>query len=290
MDDYEPVDPPELHSAAMFGMSGGQVEALIRGTPDVDGLWWGRTPLFEAVLNREPEIAGLLVAAGADPWLEQMDGWSPARLALAGPEPGLFGPVPPEVCLTGEEQAAVSRAERIIAVLAGEEPYAASFACVAEVGVAEVARRLKGEPVEVGDFDEWVMEQGEAEDEVVGVTAVPGGCAVVRWNGFSASTPGVMALLTAGTRGYGMYGNPKSGNQGCWFRDGAELDSDLHPGGGQVSPDDTGDEVLRIFLYQGHAMAYCCDVVGLEPRDARAFTGPPDLLLRLPAMEFWPAR
>jgi len=288
------VSEGELHEAAIFGMPMDLFEEQIRAAADVDALWYGRTPLFEAVMYREREMALRLVAAGADPWRPQMNGWSPGRLNLAGPEPDLFGPAPSTVGLSEQEQAAGSRADHLIDVLADAELDGMSIACVAGVSCAEAARRLQGGPVKIDDFDAWVMDPwaaGMTEDEVmdlVGATDVPGGCVVTQWAGYTASAPGVMALLTAGTAGYGMYANPKSGNQGSRFRDGVQLEWDLRPGGGQAGSDDPSDEILRSYLYLHNAIAYCCDAAGLAPDDPRAFTGPPDVLLRLPALDLWP--
>jgi hypothetical protein len=54
VDEAESTDPPELHEAASFGMPMSVVEERIRAAADIDVLWWwGRTPLFEAVMNRE---------------------------------------------------------------------------------------------------------------------------------------------------------------------------------------------------------------------------------------------
>jgi len=290
------VDQGELHEAARFGMPMNEFEELIRGAADIDALWYDRTPLFEAVMYREREIALGLVSAGADPWRPQMNGWSPGRLNLAGPEPDLFGPAPSTVGLGAQERAAVLRASRLIDSLSDVDLDGMSIACVAGISCAEAARRLRGEPVRIDDFDAWVMDPWEAgmtEDEVldiVGVTDVPGGCVVTQWAGYAASAPGVMALLTAGTAGYGMYANPKSGNQGSRFSDGVQLDWDLRPGGGQAGSDDPSDEILRSYLYLHNTIAYCCDAAGLTPDDPHAFTGPPDLVLRLPVLELWPGQ
>jgi hypothetical protein len=137
--------------------------------------------------------------------------------------------------------------------------------------------------------DPWDTEFDDDEMEtIIGVTDVPGGCVVGQWWGYTPSTPGVMARLTPGTLGYGMYANPKSGNQGSSFRDGLVVDWDMHPGGGGTGPDDTSEETLRIYLYLDHPIAYCCNYTGLRPVDGRAFTGPPDRWLRLPSMDLWP--
>jgi hypothetical protein len=152
---------------------------------------------------------------------------------------------------------------------------------------------VAGRPLEIPDFDEWLLDPWAAmtEDELdhtLGTTDVPGGCVLTQWGRYAASTPGVMALLTTGTAGYGMYANPKSGDQGSRFRDGVMLAWDLNPGSGEASPDDPSDEILRVFLYLHNPVAYCCDAAGLEPNEPRAFAGPPDAMLRIAPVEFWP--
>ncbi|MGK5685138.1 ankyrin repeat domain-containing protein [Actinoplanes sp. URMC 104] len=290
MGDTDWTEPPDLHDAAMFGAPPEAVRQLIGEAADVDELYWGRTALFEAVMNREWEVARELAAAGADPWRAQIAGWSPGRLALAASEPELFGPARAPG-LTEDERAAVARAARVTEVLRDAYLEGMSVACVAGIDAAEAVRRLGATPTEVGDFDRWreSLWDGDGEgDEIVGVTDVPGGCVVTQWDKYVASTPGVLALLTPGTFAYGMYANPKSGNQGDIARDGVVVAWDLHPGGGQVAPDAPADEVLRAFLHKHQPLAYCADFAGLEPGDARAFTGPPDRLVLLPAIEFWP--
>jgi hypothetical protein len=104
---------------------------------------------------------------------------------------------------------------------------------------------------------------------------------------YEASTPGVARRLSIGTVCYAMYANPKSGNQGSILRDGVIEGWDLHPGGGWSAADDSAEEILRTYLYQHKAVAYCCAYAGLRPTDARAFTGPPDLWVRLPVRDYW---
>jgi hypothetical protein len=96
-----------------------------------------------------------------------------------------------------------------------------------------------------------------------------------------------MALLSAGTVAYGMYANPKSGNQGRLHRDGGTIAWDLHPGG-DPSANDSKSDVLLAHLYAHHAVAYCCAYVGLRPEDAKAFTDPDQWLL-LPDRDYWRA-
>jgi hypothetical protein len=55
---------------------------------------------------------------------------------------------------------------------------------------------------------------------------------------------------------------------------------------GQAASDDPA-EILRTYLCRHNAIAYCCDATGLAPDDPRAFTGAPDVILRLPALDLW---
>ena len=122
--------------------------------------------------------------------------------------------------------------------------------------------------------------------EVVGATDVPGGCVITQPWGYAPQMPVVMALLSAGTVAYGLYANPKSGDQGCIFRDGSAEGWDLHPGGPPV-PDATSREILVGHLTRGSAVAYCCAYAGLRLPDARAVEGPPDIWLSLPRRDWW---
>ncbi|WP_407698207.1 hypothetical protein [Streptomyces jumonjinensis] len=121
---------------------------------------------------------------------------------------------------------------------------------------------------------------------IVGVTAVPGGCVVTQPWGYAPQMPGVLARLSAGTRCYGLYANPKSGNQGSIARDGSIEASDLHPGGGPA-PGDASEEVLAAYLYHYAAVAYACSFAGLRLADARAVSGPPDAWVELPDRDHW---
>lgn len=100
--------------------------------------------------------------------------------------------------------------------------------------------------------------------------------------GYAPQTPLVMRPLSAGTVCYGLYANPKSGNQGSVARDGRIKASDLHPGGGSPTPGDSSDEVLAAYLYQHDAVGFSCAYAGLRLPDARAVAGPPDMWLKLP--------
>ncbi|WP_317621461.1 hypothetical protein [Streptomyces sp. CBMA123] len=116
---------------------------------------------------------------------------------------------------------------------------------------------------------------------LVGVTTVPGGCIVTQPWGFAPTSCRTMARLTAGTVGYSMFANPKSGNQGHAYRDGREDGWHPHPGGSPMAGH-TREEVLAYYLYRHNAIAHACAFAGLHPTDARAVTGPADTWIRLP--------
>jgi len=78
-----------LHQAAFAGSPEVVAEIAAR-VADVDVLQEGTTALWEALVYGGVGNVRALVAAGADPWLPQLGGWSPGRLALAGPTPELF--------------------------------------------------------------------------------------------------------------------------------------------------------------------------------------------------------
>ncbi|KND33789.1 ankyrin repeat domain-containing protein [Streptomyces acidiscabies] len=278
-----------LHTAVLRGSP--EVVAELAGrVADVDAQWEGVTALWEAVVYRRVENARALVAAGADPWLVQIAGWSPGRLALAGPTPDLFERSQGQPGLTESERRAADEARRLRTAL-GEFYYdGMGTACVAGIDADEAVRRLEAtdpEPEDLADLLEAPYEF-ELDESIltVGVTTVPGGCVVTQPWGYGPSMPGVLRRLTAGTRGYGVYANPKSGNQGRILRDGVVEGWDLHPGGG---PNRGGgpEEVLASYLYHVKPMAYACAWAGLRPEDARAFVGPPDRWAQLPDRDYW---
>ncbi|MFE4518208.1 ankyrin repeat domain-containing protein [Kitasatospora sp. NPDC056783] len=285
-----------LHRAATVGSP--EVVAELAGrVADVDAPEDGTTALWEAVVARRPDNARALVAAGADPWRPQLGGWSPGRLALAGPDPALFPRSDGEPGLTAAEQAVVRRGRQLVEALGRFHYEGTGLACVAGIDAAEAIRRLGATPVEeefMADFLDDPYGRGDdpyghGTDEsllIVGVTAVPGGCVVTQPWGYVPSTPGVMARLTTGTVGYGLYANPKSGNQGSVVRDGTVEARGLHPGGGP-RPRDTPEEVLDAYLYHHHAVAFACSFAGLLPTSARAVTGPVDTWVRLPDPDHW---
>ncbi|MFI6154378.1 ankyrin repeat domain-containing protein [Kitasatospora sp. NPDC051170] len=275
-----------LREAAVYGSPEGVAE-LARHVSDVAATGWrGTTALWEAVEADRPDNARALVAAGADPWKAELAGWSPGRLALAGPVPDLF-PLPEgEPGLSGAERAAVERARRLTAALGKPSVDGTGLACVAGIDAAEAIRRLGAAPVEDEEFMDAFVEQPWAYPmseglRLAGVTTVPGGCVVTQPWGYAPYTTEAMAALTVGTFGYALFANPKSGNQGMIQRDGEVEGWDLHPGGGP-RPGDGPEEVLAAYLYRRDAVAYACAFAGLEPEDARAVTGPADVWVRLP--------
>ncbi|SEQ32255.1 ankyrin repeat domain-containing protein [Lentzea albida] len=259
----------ELHWAAEF-KSPEEVAALIAEVDDVDALDEGRTALWRAVHASRFGNVEVLLAAGADPARSMMYGWSPARLSLATEHP-----LPTDEVLTPEERAAIAERDRLVAALGGvPRDDGHSLACVAGIDAETAVHRLEAEPVEVTE-QVWTW---DADQAVVGVTTVPGGCVVMQPKGFAATH--VLERLSVGTVGFGMFANPKGGNHGEIHRDGECEASDLATGAG-ADLEDTAADVLLAHLYQGEPVAYCLAFAGLRPTDARAFTAP-DLWVRLP--------
>ncbi|GGT02365.1 hypothetical protein GCM10010156_70290 [Planobispora rosea] len=273
-----------LHAAAECG-SPEVVAELARRVDDVDAECEDRTALWGAVFANRPDNARALVAAGADPWRPMMNGWSPGRLSLATPTPDLFALPTGKTGLSAEESTAVAEARRLIAALGDFDDDGYSIACVAGITAAEAARRLEAVPADDADVEE-IMEDPWADFDaslsIIGVTDVPGGCVVVQPCGYAASDPGVIKRLSVGTVCYGLFANPKSGNQGAVARDGEIEEWDTHPGGGSTYSGDSPQEILATYLYHGHAEAYCYAGAGLRPTDNRSITGRADMWLRLP--------
>ncbi|GAB2871555.1 hypothetical protein GCM10027074_43930 [Streptomyces deserti] len=278
-----------LHRAAVFG-SPEVVTELARRGADVDALQDGRTALWEAVLSDRPDNARALAAAGADPWRPQIGGWSPGRLSLAGPTPDLFAIPEGERGLTEAERAAAEEGRRLVAALGDLHYEGTGLACVTGIDAEEAIRRLEATPVGGKELDDLLDEPYayDSDDElwIIGVTSVPGGCVVTQPWGYAPQMPGVLTRLSVGTVCYGLYANPKSGNQGSIARDGVIEGWDLHPGGGPDA-DDSPEEVLASYLYRYNAVAYACAYAGLRPTDARAVVGPPDSWVRLPRRDHW---
>jgi hypothetical protein len=274
---------PPLHVAAERG-SPDVVAELAGRVDDVDALASGRTALWRAVAANRPDNAAALVAAGADPRRDMMGGWSPARLSLAGPTPELFGS---DESLSPEETAVVAESRRLIAAIGDPHYEGLGIACVADIDVAEAVRRLDAEIVEDGgdQVEEAWLEDPNDESVILTMwaTDVPGGCVIAQPWGYGPQMPGVTRALSAGTTCYGMYANPKSGNQGSITCDGEVVGWDLHPGGGP----DEDDAVLMSYLYRHRALAYCFAYADLRPTDNRAVVGPPDIWIRLPEGDYW---
>ncbi|MFE6889577.1 ankyrin repeat domain-containing protein [Streptomyces sp. NPDC057694] len=279
-----------LHRAAAFGSP--EVVAELAGrVADVDALEDGVTALWEAVMSRRSENARALAAAGADPWRPSWGGWSPGRLSLAGPVPDLFA-APAGESLTAAQHAQAEEARRLTAALGTFHHEGTGLACVRGIDAAEAVRRLEATPA-ADDLIADVLEDpydcdSEEIELLVGVTSVPGGCVVTQPWGYAPQMPGVLTRLTAGTVGYGLYANPKSGNQGSIARDGRIEGSDLHPGGGPDATD-TPEELFTAYLYQHDAVAYSCAYAGLRLTDRRAVVGPPDVWVHLPPRDYWRA-
>ncbi|MER6912637.1 ankyrin repeat domain-containing protein [Streptomyces sp. NPDC000594] len=272
-----------LHVAAVLGSP--EVVAELAGhVANVDALWEGTTALWEAVVDRRWDNARALVAAGADPWAPVAGGWSPGRLSLALPGGRFFTRPADERGLSPAERAVAEESGRLVAVLEDLHIDGTGLACVAGIDAAEAVRRLDAVPVrgralaELEGADEYDI---DTSMRIVGVTTVPGGCVVTQPWGYTPQSDAVLARLAAGTRCYGLYANPKSGNQGCIARDGTIRAGDLHPGGG---PDPCGspEEIFLAFLYADHAAAHACAWAGLGLTEARAVTGPPDIWVELP--------
>ncbi|MFI6511575.1 ankyrin repeat domain-containing protein [Streptosporangium sp. NPDC050855] len=277
-----------LHHAAEEG-SPEVVAELARRVDDVDAEHDGRTALWLAVFNDRPDNARVMVAAGADPWRPMMNGWSPGRLSLAGPTPDLFTLPDGEASLSAAEAAAVAEAGRLTAALGRFDGDGHSLACVADITAAEAVRRLEAVPVDDADVEEIMGDPWgdlDATLSVIGVTDVPGGCIVFQPCGHAASNPGVIERLSVGTVCYGLFANPKSGNQGAIARDGAIEEWDTHPGGGSVCSEEPAEEILATYLYHHQAEAYCFAGAGLRPADARSINGRADMWLKLPGQDW----
>ncbi|MER7048953.1 ankyrin repeat domain-containing protein [Streptomyces jumonjinensis] len=278
-----------LHRAAGFG-SPAVVTELARRVADVDALEDGTTALWEAVLSDRPDNARALEAAGADPWRPLIGGWSPGRLSLAGPTPDLFVMPEGERGLSEAERTAAQEGRRLVAALGGIHYEGTGLACVTGINAEEAVRRLEATPARGEELEELIEDPYAYDPDeslrVVGVTTVPGGCVVTQPWGYAPQMPGVLTRLSAGTVCYGLYANPKSGNQGSIVQNGGIEGWDLHPGGAP-DPDGTPGEVLASYLYRHNAVAYACAFAELRLTDARAVVGPPDIWVELPQRDYW---
>ncbi|HEY1177539.1 MAG TPA: ankyrin repeat domain-containing protein [Phytomonospora sp.] len=270
-----------LHRAAESG-SPADVARLAREVGDADTLADGRSALWIAVWARRDDNARALVEAGADPWLPMMGGWSPARLSLAGPTPELFGEA--REALSADEEAAVAAAPGLIAALDAIDDDGWSVCCVGGIDTDEALRRLAA--AELPGMPDYDSEEWDDLDlDILGFTDVPGGLVVAQPWAYGANAPVVTALLSAGTVAYAMYANPKSGDQGSAYRDGAMVGGDLNPAGWPEA-DDSPAEILRTYLYQYASPAYCCAYAGVHPPDSGAFLEP-HRWARLPERDYW---
>ncbi|MES5821683.1 ankyrin repeat domain-containing protein [Streptomyces sp. RG80] len=279
-----------LHRAVLSG-SPEVVAELARRVADVDALENGTTALWDAVVSDRTDNARALAAAGADPWRTVFGGWSPGRLSLAGPDPDLFRPLPEGVPeLTPAQRAVADEGRRLHEALGTLDHDGYSLACVAGIDAEEAIRRLSATPANPEQTaeileDPYDYDVGEIL-HLVGVTTVPGGCILAQPWGFGASRPGVLKPLSLGTVCYGLYANPKSGNQGYIYRDGENDGWDLHPGGGPYE-EDTPEETLFSYVHHYSAATFSIAYAGLRPTDARAVTGPPDHWVELPERDYW---
>ncbi|MEV0643736.1 ankyrin repeat domain-containing protein [Phytomonospora sp. NPDC050363] len=278
-----------LHQAAEWGTPEVLAELAPR-VADIDAVYDGRTALWIAVQARKADNARFLAEAGADPWRPMMAGWSPGRLNLAGDTPGLFAPPSGTPGLSPQEADEAAASRIVIAAFDDIDYDGYSVACVKGIDAAEAVRRLGATVFEPADPERMVEEAWSSDGEdallVVGATDVPGGCVVGQSWAYGASMPVVSRLLSAGTVCYSLYANPKSGNQGSSFHNGAVVEWDGHPGGGWSDAEDSAEEILRTFLYSGEALAYSCAYAGLRPVDDRALVAP-DLWLRMPPRDYW---
>ncbi|MCX5400470.1 ankyrin repeat domain-containing protein [Streptomyces sp. NBC_00102] len=305
----DPRHPSLLHDAAEYG-SPEVVALLAELVDDLDVTADAHTALFRAVHARRHDNARALAAAGADPWKRMLGNWSPARLSLAGPCPGLFGRRGGAPGLTPGEEAAVAESRLLCEALGEYIPYEnTALAFVAGIDAAETARRLEAEPLGravAGNYEDWYEQDfGDEDMAIVGVTAVPGGCVVVQPWGLGVFTDSAQRRLSPGTVSCGYYSNPSGSGHGWLFRDGDSVSygppptlfeitcgvGDDHweradsPHAGEEGPGaglrPAADAVLASYLYQG-SVGYYCAVTGLRPADSRAFTDGPDGWFRLP--------
>jgi hypothetical protein len=221
-------------------------------------------------------------------WRSKLAKQQPGRPQWPEPVPVLVPDPADDPDLTPAEAVIAAESKRLIAVLGDPVDDGYSLACVADVDVAEAVRRLDATVlVDDGALERDVRADPSAEWDlrVLGATDVPGGCVLFQPWGYGAAMSGVLDALSVNTTCYGMYANPKSGDQGSVVADGVWLESDHFPGGGPDEDDDRPQLLER--LYENHAVAYCFAYVDLRPTDARSITGPPDVWLQLPDGDHW---
>ncbi|MFC4005971.1 DUF6461 domain-containing protein [Nonomuraea purpurea] len=210
-----------------------------------------------------------LLAAGADPWIEVMCGWSAGRLALAGPRASLFACLPGVVPLEEEHRAAIQRARERktlldnTAHLGGEWAVGMGLALVAGISADEAIRRLGADPARFAPHPPrpapWLSEDEDDEDDeddlytaglqYVAVTEIAGGCALVQPEGFAVTLNETVNPLSAGTHCVAVYFNAKSGTQSSYVIDGEEVDRD--PVSSDARPGEDPARTLDRFLLLG---------------------------------------
>lgn len=249
---------------------------------DLDAFCKGRSALWNAVYHHRDDNALVLAELGADPWRPMMDGWSPGRLSLAGSLGDLFE-IPEDQALTVQERAMADAGPELAEVFSGISYDGFSVACVAGLTAVEAVQRLPvGEVIIVDDHAPWHEEDFCGESDIVGVTDVPGGCVIAQPWAYRAVD--VLEVVTAGTFAYGMYANPKSGDQGHIAEDGRRVRWGLHPGYDPY-PHSTAREVLASFASCHSAIVHCLVYAGLQP-DSTDCLECPDAWVRLGSRRF----
>jgi hypothetical protein len=265
-----------LHVAAQKG-SPQVVFELASRARDLDAFCEGRSALWNAVYHHREDNALVLAELGADPWRPMMEGWSPGRLSLAGSLGDLFE-VSEDQALTDQERAMADAGPELAEVFSGISYDGFSVACIAGLTAVEAVQRLPAGEVIVSDSHApWHEEDFCGERDIVGVTEVPGGCVIAQPWAYRAVD--VLEVVTAGTFAYGMYANPKSGNQGHIAEDGRRVKGDLGPGSDPY-PDSTAREVLASFASRRNAIVHCLVYAGLQP-DSTDCLERPDTWVRL---------
>ncbi|RKS76083.1 ankyrin repeat protein [Actinomadura pelletieri DSM 43383] len=266
-----------LHEAAKEG-SAEVVSELARRAHDVDALCDNRSALWNAVFHRRADNVSALLEQGADPWRPMMDGWSPGRLGQVGPFD--FGAAPEGHRLTEEERGLAESGPELARMLSDLYYDGFSLTCVANVTATEAVRRLDNDGLIVVDGRvPWHDLPFCYELDIIGVTDVPGGCVLAQPWAYRANDFDMIEAVTAGTFAYGMYANPKSGNQGCVAEDGRIPRWDLHPGYDPAS-DATARDVLAAYASCRKAIVHCMVYAGLRPETADCLEHP-DVWLRL---------
>ncbi|MFC4907268.1 hypothetical protein [Actinomadura gamaensis] len=186
--------------------------------------------------------------------------------------------VPEARLLAPGERAMIEDGPELAELCAGIAHDGFSLACVADRRAVEVLSLWTVTEVIVTDEQTpWYELDFGGDEDVLGITDVPGGCVIAQPWGDEADS--VLRSVTAGTFGYGMYANPKSGDQGRIAEDGEIVRGDLHPGHRSYG-DVGGREVLAAVASGGSAIAHCLLYAGLRP-DSLDFLEYPDAWVRV---------